>query len=488
MTRVPSAVWIVDTKKEHIAVDEARKLGIPVVAILDTNCDPDEVDYPIPGNDDAIRSVGAAHPGHRRRGRRRSDGPRRRRAGRREAGRRAGQRRAAGRLGARAPRRARTPAPAADGGRPGRGDCRRRAGRRGRRGADGRGRGDRDRGSRGSDRAGRRGRPPKSRAAEEPAAETSTEPADADEPPPSRPAGQPDPGRAPSAHPATARISTGDESTMANFTAADVKRLRDLTGAGMMDCKKALDEADGDFDKAVEILRVKGAKDVDKRADRTAANGLVAAAGAAMIELDCETDFVAKNEQFQALAGAGRRGGRGGTSGRRPRGPRAATSATARTVRRGDRGAVRRHRREARAAPVRGARRHRRDLPAPQGPDLPPQVGVLVAYDGGETREAARGVAMQIAAMRPTYLTRDEVPAEAVETERRDRRGDRPRGGQARGGAAQDRRGSGQRLLQGERPARAGLGPGPEEDASRRCWPTPASPSPGSPASRSAQA
>jgi small subunit ribosomal protein S2 len=58
MQRVPSAVWIVDTKKEHIAIAEARKLGIPVVAILDTNCDPDEVDYPIPGNDDAIRAVG----------------------------------------------------------------------------------------------------------------------------------------------------------------------------------------------------------------------------------------------------------------------------------------------------------------------------------------------------------------------------------------------------------------------------------------------
>jgi small subunit ribosomal protein S2 len=57
MTRVPSAIWVVDTKKEHIAVNEARKLGIPVVAILDTNCDPDEVNYPIPGNDDAIRSV-----------------------------------------------------------------------------------------------------------------------------------------------------------------------------------------------------------------------------------------------------------------------------------------------------------------------------------------------------------------------------------------------------------------------------------------------
>jgi small subunit ribosomal protein S2 len=57
MSRVPSALWVVDTKKEHIAVSEARKLGIPVVAILDTNCDPDEVNYPIPGNDDAIRSV-----------------------------------------------------------------------------------------------------------------------------------------------------------------------------------------------------------------------------------------------------------------------------------------------------------------------------------------------------------------------------------------------------------------------------------------------
>ncbi len=57
MTRVPSAVWIVDTKKEHIAVGEAHKLGIPVIAILDTNCDPDEVDYKVPGNDDAIRSA-----------------------------------------------------------------------------------------------------------------------------------------------------------------------------------------------------------------------------------------------------------------------------------------------------------------------------------------------------------------------------------------------------------------------------------------------
>src|SRR4051794_22902771 len=89
---------------------------------------------------------------------------------------------------------------------------------------------------------------------------------------------------------------------MPNFTAADVKKLRELTGAGMMDVKKALDEADGDFDKATELLRIKGAKDVGKRAGRTAANGLVAHSGKALLELNCETDFVAKNADFVALA------------------------------------------------------------------------------------------------------------------------------------------------------------------------------------------
>ncbi len=82
---------------------------------------------------------------------------------------------------------------------------------------------------------------------------------------------------------------------MANYTAADVKRLRELTGAGMLDCKNALAESDGDFDKAVEALRIKGAKDVGKRAERATAEGLVAAkGGGAMIELNSETDFVAK--------------------------------------------------------------------------------------------------------------------------------------------------------------------------------------------------
>src|SRR3954451_21554975 len=89
---------------------------------------------------------------------------------------------------------------------------------------------------------------------------------------------------------------------MANFSAADVKKLRDATGAGMMECKKALQEADGDLDRAVESLRVKGEDKDAKRGDRVASNGLVAAAEGAMIELASETDFVAKNEQFQTLA------------------------------------------------------------------------------------------------------------------------------------------------------------------------------------------
>src|SRR5271156_2262789 len=94
---------------------------------------------------------------------------------------------------------------------------------------------------------------------------------------------------------------------MANFTAADVKRLRDQTGAGMMDCKNALTEAEGDLEAAIELLRLKGAKDVNKRATRTAANGLVAAEldgtrAGVLVELNCETDFVAKTDQFQQLA------------------------------------------------------------------------------------------------------------------------------------------------------------------------------------------
>ena len=208
---------------------------------------------------------------------------------------------------------------------------------------------------------------------------------------------------------------------MSNFTAADVKKLRDLTGAGMMDCKKALTEAEGDFDKAVEILRVKGAKDVGKRAGRTAANGLVAHAGGALIELNCETDFVAKNADFVALAQKLAEH----VDSTRPADVAALSASTladGRTVaetvdsesaRIGEKIVVNR------IGVLDGqvaVYMHRKD------PQLPPQVGVLVEYTGkgDEASDAdARAVGMQIAAMRPKFLTREEVPAETVESERR---------------------------------------------------------------------
>ena len=205
---------------------------------------------------------------------------------------------------------------------------------------------------------------------------------------------------------------------MANFTAADVKRLRDATGAGMMECKKALEEADGDYERAVELLKIKGEAKAEKRgAERTASNGLVAAAEGAMIELASETDFVAKNEQFQTLAGD-------------IVSHFAASSATdvdtlkAETLKDGktvDESV-------AALAAVIGEKLELRRAVKLDGKvatylhrkakDLPPQVGVLVQFDGDD-ETAARTAAMQVAAMRPAYLTRDEVPADEVEAERR---------------------------------------------------------------------
>ncbi|SCL32188.1 translation elongation factor Ts [Micromonospora inyonensis] len=207
---------------------------------------------------------------------------------------------------------------------------------------------------------------------------------------------------------------------MSNFTAADVKKLRDLTGAGMMDSKKALTEAEGDFDKAIEILRVKGAKDVGKRAGRTAANGLVAHSGKALLELNCETDFVAKNDAFVALAQQlVEHGERSGATTAEELlastldGKTVADLVQEQSAKIGEKLVLNRF------AKLDGATAvylHRKSQ------DLPPAVGVLVEYTG-RTDEAAdsdaRAVAMQIAAMRPKYLTRDEVPAEVVESERR---------------------------------------------------------------------
>ena len=204
---------------------------------------------------------------------------------------------------------------------------------------------------------------------------------------------------------------------MANFSIADVKRLRDLTGAGMMDCKKTLQESDGDFERAVELLRIKGAKDVGKRAGRTAANGLVAATDGAMIELNCETDFVAKNEQFQQL---------GAQIVAHVAATRPADLDSLLGARLDD-GRTVREAVESVSAII-GEKLELRRFTAFDGqiatylhkrnPDLPPQVGVLVEYTG-DNLDAARGAAMQVAAMRPRYVRRDEVPTEVIEAERR---------------------------------------------------------------------
>ena len=205
---------------------------------------------------------------------------------------------------------------------------------------------------------------------------------------------------------------------MTDFTTADVKRLRDATGAGMMDAKRALEEAGGDFDQAIEVLRVKGAAKAAKRgAERTAGNGLVVAAEGAMIELACETDFVAKNEQFQQLAtdivahaAATKTGDRAALLGEELADGRTVEENIAAAA------AVIGEKLELRRVVVFGGQvasyMHRRSS------DLPPQVGVLVEFTG-EDLEAARSAAMQIAAMRPLYVSRDEVPADTVANERR---------------------------------------------------------------------
>jgi elongation factor Ts len=202
---------------------------------------------------------------------------------------------------------------------------------------------------------------------------------------------------------------------MANFSASDVKKLRDMTGAGMMDAKKALDEADGNFDAAIDILRTKGAAKAAKRgAERTASAGLIAHAPGVLVELKCETDFVAKAEDFivaaQKIADAAAQAEPADVEALK------AVQVDDQTV-----GEIV----ETLAISI-GEKIELGQYVHFDGPvvaylhkraaDLPPAVGVLVEYDGDA--DAARGAAMQIAAMRPTYLSRDEVPSDVVDHER----------------------------------------------------------------------
>jgi elongation factor Ts len=209
---------------------------------------------------------------------------------------------------------------------------------------------------------------------------------------------------------------------LANYSADDVKRLREATAAGMLDCKKALDEADGDYDKAVEIIRVKGQKGVTKREGRLTSNGLVVAKvsgdAGVMLELNCETDFVAKGERFIAL---------GDELVEHLLSSKSAdvaaflssTMANGKTVQSviDEGNAMLGEKIEVRRLAV--------IVDSPVGiylhktsPDLPPQVGVLVqlAKDAGDV---GRDIAQHIAAFAPQFVNREDVPADLIENERR---------------------------------------------------------------------
>ncbi len=208
---------------------------------------------------------------------------------------------------------------------------------------------------------------------------------------------------------------------MANYTVADIKALREQTGAGMLDVKKALEEADGDSVKATEILRVKGLRGISKREGRSASNGLVTAqvhdGVGTLVEVNCETDFVAKSDRFIQLAddvlqaavvaGAGDAQAvlAADVDGRTVQELVEEASATI-----GEKLQVRR------VARIDGE--HVVSYLHKTSPDLPPQIGVLFAFRGGD-QQIGRDVAMHIAAFNPTVLAREEIAAETVENERR---------------------------------------------------------------------
>jgi elongation factor Ts len=208
---------------------------------------------------------------------------------------------------------------------------------------------------------------------------------------------------------------------LANYTAEDVKRLREATAAGMLDCKKALDEADGDYNKALDIIRVKGLKGVTKREGRLTSNGLVVAKVSGdlgvMLELNCETDFVAKGERFIALGDELVEHLQSSKSAD-VESFLASTMANGKTVQfvLDEGNATLGEKIEIRNVAV---------IEGPVGlylhktsPDLPPQVGVLVSL-AKEAAEVGKDVAQHIAAFAPKFVHRDDVPADLIENERR---------------------------------------------------------------------
>ena len=206
------------------------------------------------------------------------------------------------------------------------------------------------------------------------------------------------------------------------YTAADIKALRERTGAGMLDVKKALDEAEGDSAKAVEILRVKGLKGITKREGRSASNGLVAAqvdgGTGVLVEVNCETDFVAKGERFQQLAGQvlAAAVSSGATDAASLVKADVGDGTTVQALLDDGNATLGEKIEVRRVARLTGA--HVAAYLHRTSPDLPPQIGVLLAVEG--TDEAtARDVALHIAAMSPSVLSTDDVPEETLESERR---------------------------------------------------------------------
>ena len=209
---------------------------------------------------------------------------------------------------------------------------------------------------------------------------------------------------------------------MAAYTAQDVKNLREATAAGMLDCKKALDEAAGDYNKAIDIIRVKGLKGVTKREGRLTSNGAVVAKVegnlGVMLELNCETDFVAKGERFIALADellvhlqnsqSDSLEAFLATSMSSGKTVQATVDEANATL--GEKIEVRRIA-VLKDSPV-GIYLHR------TSPDLPPQVGVLVQLTK-DAAEVGKDIAQHIAAFAPQFVNREDVPADLIENERR---------------------------------------------------------------------
>ena len=209
---------------------------------------------------------------------------------------------------------------------------------------------------------------------------------------------------------------------MANYTAEDVKKLREATAAGMLDCKKALDEAEGDYNKALDIIRVKGLKGITKREGRLTSNGAVVAKVegnlGVMLELNCETDFVAKGERFVALAdellahlqNAQSASLEAFLTSTMANGNTVQATVDEANATMGEKIEVRRIA-VIKDSPV-GIYLHR------TSPDLPPQVGVLVELVK-DAAEVGKDIAQHIAAFAPQFVNREDVPADLIENERR---------------------------------------------------------------------